>query len=205
MFLGFLFRKKEKEKEEKENPQIPKTIVLPESIKVEKSLTHDEFEKIKNELRILNVEREVLSESLTRIYEAAAEGRITEEEKEKLLAKYRSQISKLNDTIEHNQRIVSLYELEETRIELVKMFTEKFMEINNKIEEIRKKLGLAPKEFIEQKLIPKPITTATKEAKPAIQAEKPQPKRSKADEELERLKEELQRELEKLEQIELEG
>lgn len=203
MFLSFIFRKKEKE-----NPLPPKPVVLPESIKVEKSLTREEYEKIKNELKILNVEREILSESLTRIYEAAAEGRITEEEKVKLLAKYEGQISKLNDTIEHNQRIVTLYELEETRVELVKMFTEKFMEINNKIEEVRKKLGLTPKEFIEHKIIPKPTTTTTtttKEAKTSVQTEKPQPRKSKADEELEKLKEELQKELEKLEQIELEG
>ncbi|MGP3667969.1 MAG: hypothetical protein ACKD6N_04495 [Candidatus Bathyarchaeota archaeon] len=203
MFLSFIFRKKE-------NPPPPKPAVLPESIKVEKSLTREEYEKIKNELKILNLEREILSESLTRIYEAAAEGRITEEEKVKLLAKYEGQISKLNDTIEHNQRIVSLYELEETRVELVKMFTEKFMEINNKIEEVRKKLGLTPKEFIEHKILSKPTTTTTpttttREAKTPIQTEKPQPRKSKADEELEKLKEELQKELEKLEQIELEG
>ena len=94
--------------------------------------------------------------------------------------------------------------MEETRAELVKMFQEKFKEIYVKIDEIRRKLGVAPKQ-VEVKV---PVV---KEVKPAVR-EKPTPtptpstpRRSKADEELEKLRQDLQKELEKLEQIELEG
>jgi len=201
MGLGF-FKKKKEEKVENEKPAQPFT--APDFLKVEKSFTREDVEKARSELRVSSVEKEILSESLTRLYEAAAEGRITPEERDRLVAKYREQLSKIDSVLDYNQKIISLYELEETRAELVKMFQEKFKEINVKIDEIRRKLGVAPKQ-VEVKV---PVV---KEVKPAVR-EKPTPtptpstpRRSKADEELEKLRQDLQKELEKLEQIELEG
>jgi len=201
MGLGF-FKKKKEEKVENEKPAQPFT--APDFLKVEKSFTREDVEKARSELRVSSVEKEILSESLTRLYEAAAEGRITPEERDRLVAKYREQLSKIDSVLDYNQKIISLYELEETRAELVKMFQEKFKEINVKIDEIRRKLGVAPKQ-VEVKV---PVV---KEVKPVVR-EKPTPtptpstpRRSKADEELEKLRQDLQKELEKLEQIELEG
>ncbi|RJX16567.1 hypothetical protein CW703_00535 [Candidatus Bathyarchaeota archaeon] len=202
MGLGF-FKKKKEEKVEDEKPAQPFT--APDFLKVEKSFTREDVEKARSELRVSSVEKEILSESLTRLYEAAAEGRITPEERDRLVAKYREQLSKIDSVLDYNQKIISLYELEETRAELVKMFQEKFKEINLKIDEIRRKLGVAPKQVVEVKV---PVV---KEVKPVVR-EKPTPtptssttRRSKADEELEKLRQDLQKELEKLEQIELEG
>ena len=201
MGLGF-FKKKKEEKVENEKPTQPFT--APDFLKVEKSFTREDVEKARSELRVSSVEKEILSESLTRLYEAAAEGRITPEERDRLVAKYREQLSKIDSVLDYNQKIISLYELEETRAELVKMFQEKFKEINVKIDEIRRKLGVSPKQ-VEVKV---PVV---KEVKPVVR-EKPTPtptpstpRRSKADEELEKLRQDLQKELEKLEQIELEG
>ncbi len=201
MGLGF-FKKKKEEKVENEKPAQPFT--APDFLKVEKSFTREDVEKARSELRVSSVEKEILSESLTRLYEAAAEGRITPEERDRLVAKYREQLSKIDSVLDYNQKIISLYELEETRAELVKMFQEKFKEINVKIDEIRRKLGVSPKQ-VEVKV---PVV---KEVKPVVR-EKPTPtptpstpRRSKADEELEKLRQDLQKELEKLEQIELEG
>jgi DNA-binding transcriptional MerR regulator len=208
------FKRKKKEKEEvkgKDEKTSSPTTISP-SLKIEKSFSVEDVNRARSELRVSSVEKEILSESLTRLYEAAAEGRITPEERDRLVAKYREQLSKIDSVLDYNQKIISLYELEETRAELVKMFQEKFQEVNTKIEEIRRKLGLTPKHVTELKLTPtstpKPVV---RESKPSVTHEKPSPppspapRRSKADEELEKLRQDLQKELEKLEQIELEG
>ncbi|RLI15775.1 MAG: hypothetical protein DRO43_00185 [Candidatus Hecatellales archaeon] len=196
-------------------PKAPKAVVkeeeapfeIPAILRFERSVGTEEIKRAESELRVLSVEREALGEVLTRIFEAAASGRITSEERDKLIAKYKEQLSRLDSTIQHSERILSLHKLEEARAELIKMFQTKFVEINSKIEEIRKKLGLEVKAAAEVPIAPAPPAPPKKEVKPPPpkkEAAEPVRRRSKADEELERLREDLQKELEKLEQMELE-
>jgi len=210
-FLLFKRKKREETKSINENEKPPQPTSIPLSLKIEKSFTVEDVNRARSELRVSSVEKEILSESLTRLYEAAAEGRITPEERDRLVAKYREQLSKIDSVLDYNQKLISLYELEEARAELIKMFQEKFYEVNKKIEEIRRKISLTPKKVAEVKLTPTPTPTptqpTTKESKPppVEKPSPPTPRRSKADEELEKLRQDLQKELEKLEQIELEG
>ncbi|HID19017.1 TPA: hypothetical protein EYP27_05705 [Candidatus Bathyarchaeota archaeon] len=178
---------------------------MPAILRFERSVGAEEIKRAESELRVLGVEREALGEVLTRIFEAAASGRITSEERDKLVSKYKEQLSRLDSTIQHSERLISLHKLEEARAELIKMFQTKFVEINSKIEDIRRKLGLEVKAATEVELAPTP-PPPKKEVKPPPpkKAAEPVRRRSKADEELERLREDLQKELEKLEQMELE-
>jgi len=203
------FRRKQKAQQALVEEAVSEPFEIPAVVRFERSITHDEVKRVESELRVLRVEKEALGEVLTRIFEAAASGRITSEERDRLVAKYREQLSKLDSTIKHNERIISLYQLEEARSELIKMFQTKFLELNRKIEEIRKALGLEAAPSTEVKLAPavKPQAPASPKARaeaPAKREAEPVRRRSKADEELEKLKEDLQRELEKLEQMELE-
>jgi chromosome segregation ATPase len=200
--MPFFRRKKDKDKEE-----TPPEWVIP-NIKIDKSLSPVDIDKAKGELRVSSVEKEILGETLTRLYEATTEGRITTVERDRLVAKYREHLSKLDSTLDYNQKIISLYELEETRAELVKLFHDKFHDVNVKIDDIRRRLGVSPKEVMEVRLAPQ----SEKEAKPrapekpaAPPSTPPTPRRTKADDELEKLRQELQKELEKLEQIEMEA
>jgi hypothetical protein len=196
-----------KKKTPQENTKSP-ALLIPQ-LKIEKSLSHEEINKAKSELRVSSVERDILTDALTRLYEAAAEGKITPEERDRLAAKYKEQISRLDSSIDRDQKVIGLYELEEARIELMKMFQDKFSELNVKIEEIRRGLGIVPKEVAELKLpipsIPEKEVKVPTPEKPAVAAPSPPPKKTKADEILEKLREDLQRELEKLEQIEIEA
>lgn len=210
--LFFKRRKKEEKIKSKNEKSSSSAITITPTLKIEKSFSIEDVSRARSELRVSSIEKEILSETLTRLYEAAAEGRITSEERDRLVAKYREQLSKIDSVLDYNQKIISLYELEETRAELVKMFQEKFQEVNTKIEEIRRKLGLTPKHMTELKLTStQPSKPTIKESKSPVYHEKPSPpptptpKKSKADEELEKLRQDLQKELEKLEQIELEG
>jgi len=199
--MPFFRRKKEEDAAEAASQELS---ISP--ITIEKSLTPENIEKAKGELRVSAVEKDVLGETLTRLYEATTEGRITPVERDRLVGKYRDQLSKLDSTLDYNQKIVSLYELEETRAELVKMFQDKFREMNVKIDDIRGRLGVSPKEVKEMRLTPpekdmKPRTPV----KPASPPAPSTPRRTKADDEIEKLRQELQKELEKLEQIEMEA
>ncbi len=92
------------------NPDFP--VMLP---RVAKTFTIDDVGHAKNELRVFSVEREIMGEALTRLYEYSAEGKLTAEERDRLAGKYKEQLSKLDSSITMDQKVISLHELEEMR------------------------------------------------------------------------------------------
>lgn len=211
-------RKKEEPKEKpKEEPPLEKALY---TLSAERSLNDQAVERSRSKLRTSGTEKEILSETLTRLYEAASEGRLTPTERDQLVAKYQSQLSSATSTFEHSERLLGLHELEESRAELVKMFQDKFKELNVNIEDLRKRVDVKPSQVMAVKLPPlTPLTPPAGEKAPEIKmptTEKPvpptttpttpaAPRRTKADDTLEKLRKDLQKELEKLEQIEMEG
>ena len=57
-----------------------------------KTVTVDELDGSKREMRTLMLERDLLSAALTKVYEAESDGQITREEREMIARKYSSQI-----------------------------------------------------------------------------------------------------------------
>jgi len=139
-----LIMEREKGKPPAEKPsepsQVPTGTVLPQTAK--KEVTNDVINEAKNTLRVLDIEREILSNAVRRLYEASAEGKITEAERDQLAQKYSIDLSRIKEGIERGESIVALNELEKVREELIKMFSEQFEEINRKIEDLRVKIGL---------------------------------------------------------------
>jgi hypothetical protein len=174
---------------------------------MERSISDEEASRARVELKILGLEKEIVSYALTRLYEAEAEGKITEAERDRLVSRYKDEMNRLEERIGHGESVITLHELEKTQSELIKMFREKFDEINQKIGEVRAKLGVLPEEV-------KPAVTPVVEEKPkpkkppeAVEptAPKPTPPRTKAEEKIEEIRAEVLKELEKLEQMETEG
>jgi hypothetical protein len=210
-------RKKEEPREAK-----PLESVLP-TLSVDRSFNVQDVERARSSLRISGTEKEILSETLTRLYEASTDGRLTPTERDQLVSKYQRQLSSVTSTFEHSERLLSLHELEETRAELVNMFQDKFKELNVKIEDVRKRVNVKPSHVMAVKLPPlTPPTTLTSPAREKPQESKPPttektapptatpttpaaPKKTKADDTLDKLRKDLQKELEKLEQIEMEA
>ncbi len=120
--------------------QVPKVSVLPQP--AEKTVTNEVIIEAKDSLRLLDIEREILSNAVRRLYEASAEGKITEAERDQLVQRYSTDLSRIKEGIEKGESIVALNELEKVREELIKMFSEQFEEINRKIEDLRIKIGL---------------------------------------------------------------
>ncbi len=200
-------RKKEEPREEK-----PLESVLP-TLSVDRSFNVQDVERARSRLRISGTEKEILSETLTRLYEASTEGRLTPAERDQLVSKYQRQLSSITSTFEHSERLLSLHELEETRAELVNMFQDKFKELNVKIDDVRKRVDVKPGQVMAVKLPPLTPPTGEKpqESKPPTTEKTAPPitptvpKKTKADDTLDKLRKDLQKELEKLEQIEMEA
>ncbi len=176
--------------------EIPKTVLT--------SIGEEDVKKAEEDLRILSVEKEIVSYALTRLYEAQAEGKITENDKTRLLSKYKEEMDNLEKNINNKQMIVRLHELETTQADLVKLFQEKFTEITRNIETIRTELGLLPKP------VPQPQETIPgaepKEKRPEDKVPKPRgPPRSKAEERIANIQQEVLKILERLEKQETEA
>jgi len=179
--------------------------------KIVKSVSPEDAARAREQLRILDLEREILSDAIRRLYEAHAEGKITEEERERLAQTYKSRMMTVKEAISKDESLVTLHELEAMQEDLIKLFSERFDELIAKSEELRSK--------VEAKTI-KEITIAAKaqptprlEEKPegegkAKRKRKPPPKpslRTEAEKRIEEIRAEVEKVLERLGQMEIES
>ncbi|MBS7624147.1 MAG: hypothetical protein QXS36_01890 [Candidatus Bathyarchaeia archaeon] len=102
----------------------------------------------RDKLRVLDVEREIMSYALRRLYEAHAEGKITAEERDSLALKYREELERIKQEIARGESIIALCELERMREEFIKTFSEKFDLINKRIEELKAIAGLTTRGYV---------------------------------------------------------
>lgn len=193
--------KKEAEAEVSPPPPISAPIGGKAPLGIERSVTEEDVTRAKNELRVLDIEKEILSYALTRLYEAETEGKLNVDERDSLASRYSKDLKRTEERLSRDEATIQLHDLEKTQTDLVKMFNEKFNEVNQKISEIRSRIGIAPK------VVKVPIA----EAEEAEEIEKPEPSRpaveaappkTKAEERLEEIRAEVMKELERLEQME---
>lgn len=182
--------------------------------RVQRSVSPENAKDAHEELRTLSLEREILSDAIRHLYEAHAEGRITEEEREQLGKRYKSRMLTIKEAIAANESLVALHELEAMQDDLIKLFDERFDDLNTKIETLRSQVGIETEETI----VPTPISIPTqmeadvkkKERAPASKTKrrtsrKPQKSRKTAAEErIEKIRSEVEKVLDRLEQMEVE-
>lgn len=130
--------------------------------RISKSVQANDASQAKDELRILDLERDILSDALRRLYEAHAEGKISEQERDRLAATYKSRMSTVKDSIAKDETIVALHELESMQEDLMKLFSERFGDISSKVDELRTRIDIKPI---------KEIKIAIPETQPSIEAE----------------------------------
>jgi hypothetical protein len=184
--------------------------------KITKSVQTNDASHAKDELRILDLEREILSDSIRRLYEAHAEGKISEQERERLAASYKSRMNAVKESMAKDENIVALHELEGMQEDLMKLFSERFGDLSTKVEELRSKIDVQPVKEIRVKM---PKTTMLEEAETDEEEEeegvkkrrkkrsalaKPSPK-SEAEKRIEEIRSEVEKVLDKLGQMEIES
>jgi hypothetical protein len=141
---------------------------LPFSTK--RTITTDLFDEAKDKLRILDLEREILSFAIRRLYQAKAEGKITEEERERLASKYKEDLRRIKEEISRGESMVALNEFERMQEEFVNLFQERFKDINKRIEELKTLSGFVSQEP-EELTEPEEIEETPKEERPKKEGE----------------------------------
>jgi len=181
---------------------------IPDAIR--KTVTDSDIARARNKLRVSNLERDIIGDALTKIYEAEAKGIINETEKNQMIQPYKNDLKRVDAEIDTYKKTVDLYELEAAKEDLFKRFQETFLDIQARIEKIRPSLNL-PGSNETKPLEPKPAPTRTEPTDPTEENAPPKEKpprekaRNKAEEKIETIREEVLKAMERLEQIETEG
>src|SRR5512140_3603191 len=89
-------KSKDKSKDKTEDPSLDYSS---SPFKISKSVQATTAINAKDELRMLDLEREIISDAIRRLYEAQAEGKITEQEREKLAASYKARMMSIKESI----------------------------------------------------------------------------------------------------------
>ena len=191
-----------RKKNSEEPTEVPEaTELLP--LKGERTVTPFDANKSKKELKILDVEREILSYGIRRLYEAQAEGKISEKERERLAQGYKHRMREIKDAVAKNESVVALHELESMQEDLIKLFNDRFDEINNKIGGLRVNLDIRPKPEIPK---PSPALPSSRPEKAKTKLRKPsKPKKTEAEERIDQIRAEVEKVLERLGQMETEA
>jgi hypothetical protein len=212
-----------KKQEEKQKADLD-SAYTPMPFKISKSVQTTMASDAKNELRILDLERDILGDALRRLYEAHAEGKITEQEREKIAVSYKNRMNTIKESISKDESIVALHELEGMQEDLMKLFSERFGELTSKVEELRGRIDVKPIREIPIKM---PMQTAQQletdeeeeeEEKAEVGAsgeERPKKKRrppeerpdqkTEAEKRIESIRSEVEKVLDKLGQMEIES
>jgi len=184
--------------------------------KVTKSVQSTDASHAKDELRILDLEREILSDAIRRLYEAHAEGKISEQERERLASSYKSRMMAVKDSMAKDETIVALHELEGMQEDLMKLFSERFGDLTSKVEELRSKIDVTSVKEIPVQM-PKPQMPEEPESageeEEEEEEEKPKKKKTpakpslktEAEKRIEEIRTEVEKVLDKLGQMEIES
>ncbi len=168
--------------------------------------------KARDRLRIASLERDIISDALTRIYEAEAKGQLTETERNQLVQRYKVDLKRVDGEVDTYKKVVDLHELESAKEDLLKSFHEKLMEIDLRINQIKPAIQQIPttetRNSNPASLPPaRAENTASTPGQASPAKEKPprEKPKNKAEERLEAIREEVLQAMERLEQIETEG
>jgi len=180
-----------------------------------KSVTHGEVEEAKDKLRVLGLEREILSYAIRHLYEAQAEGKITEEERNGLAEKYKEDMRRISEQVSRGESVIALDELEGMQEDLLKLFSERFDELSARIEDLRIRSGfepVGPKEAAAEEkevlVAPEELEVSegaaeTKKRRRADRKKAAPTAKSEAERKVERIMAEVEKVLARLEQMEV--
>jgi hypothetical protein len=173
-----------------------------------KTVREDEVSKAKEQLKVSSLLKEITSYALTRLYEAQAEGKITEEERDQLTKKYKEELSQIEGKLNYNQSVIDLYKLEETQSELIGMFYEKINELNQRIDELRGNIAPKPVEIVvEEKSKEEAAVARAAPTTDKVKVKKPEPKpipKSPTEQKIDAIRDEVLKLIEKLDKNEAE-
>lgn len=205
-----------KRKQATSAPETQRIIPLPtlpsSSLETTRSTSVEAVNRARETLKVLRLEKQILGAALTTIYESHTKGLITQAERDRLLEKYKVDLSGLEKSIQDNQRIVDLYDLESEREELTKSFRTRLAEIEEQLKTLKAGGSLTKSQTQssqdrstsgqETKRTQKDQNEGSKEQKTS---DTDQQEVTEAEKRIEKIREEILQAMDRLEQIETEG
>jgi hypothetical protein len=154
---------------------------------------------IRADLISLLFEKNLTAEAITRVYEAAQDGRIDRLECDKLLLKYKQQLDSLNQKVAYLQPMADFSDLKELRNNLVSFLEERISALDKKLLELSKSNPPPSQDDIDAKA--KKILAETSKMQSVTPIDQ---KMFKADEQsIEQLHKDIVQALQHLEQVEI--
>jgi hypothetical protein len=101
------------------------------------------FKAAKSELQALQFEKSLISQAVTRVYEAIQEGKIDKNEFERLLLKYKHQLASYEEKIRRIGPLVDFAEISEIRENTISILNERIDSMDQKLAEVCKKSGMS--------------------------------------------------------------
>ncbi len=136
-----------RKKEVQPAPERERIIPLPKlpapTLESPRSTSIDAVNQAREALKILKLERQILGSAVTTIYESQTKGVISEAERDRMLEKYKVDLQRLEKSIDENQQVVELYDLEVEKEELIKSYKEKLAELEARLKDL--KSGASPR------------------------------------------------------------
>jgi len=182
----------------------PTKATPPKQLEVKPStIPPEEAKNARQELKTLLLEKDLLSNAITRVFELEAQGQVSKEERDILVKRYKDRLQEVEGKLDDIEIIIEVGELEHLRNELVTLITRKLDDVNKKLEKALVRLDT-------QKIRSPPPAAQSKvqQAKEAaVSKVEKRPQRlleSSVDRELKQYREEIMKALDKLEQIDLE-
>jgi hypothetical protein len=156
---------------------------------------------IREELASLLFEKNLTAEAITRVYEAAQDGRIDRFERDKLLLKYKQQLDSLNQKVLYLQPMADFSDLKELRNNLVSFLEDRISALDKKLLELSKS-SPPSRDDIDAKA--KKILAETSKMQQQSSVTPIQQKMFKADEQsIEQLHKEIAQALQHLERVDI--
>jgi hypothetical protein len=128
-----------KRKDSQTAPEQERIIPLPQFPEPEMARTtsREEVDRAREALKVLKLEKQIIGSAVATIYESHTKGLISTAERDRLLQKYKVDLTGLEKAIDQNQRMVDLFDLELTREELARNFKAKLAEIDAQIRKLK--------------------------------------------------------------------
>jgi hypothetical protein len=164
-----------------------------------RSSSSSSIASIRAELLSLLFEKNLTAEAITRVYEAARDGKIDRFERDKLLLKYKQQLDSLNQKVAYLQPVADFSDLKELRNSLVHFLENRVSALDKKLLELSKS-NPPSQDDIDSKA--KKILAETSKMRQSVTPI--EQKMFKADEQsIEQLHKEIVQALQHLEQVEI--
>jgi len=146
--IAFWKKKKGQTSPEQERV-IPLPNILPSTLDAPRITSIEDVKRARETLKVLKLERQILGSAVTTIYESQMKGVITESERDRMLAKYKLDLKDLEKTIEENQQIVDVYDLQVEREQVTRNYNAKLAEIDARLKELNSGTQLKAQDPIE--------------------------------------------------------